>query len=68
MSKKMRIIISFIIVFLIPSLVFADEGDSYGLIAKVLQAILNAVSWFGYAIALRNYDIYWNKIRIKWSK
>ncbi len=68
MNKKMKCIISFIIVFLIPSLVFAGGADSYGLISKVLQSILNAVSWFGYAIALRNVDIHRNKICIKWSK
>lgn len=51
MSRKTKILILLANMLVIPAIAFA-ENDSYSIIASVLNAILSALSWFGYAIAL----------------
>ena len=50
MNQKVKFLISMIVMLTIPSLVFAD--DSYNTIQKVSTAMLNAIQWLGYAIAV----------------
>ncbi len=65
--NKRRIISLFVILLSIHSLVFAEDG-SYNLLARFLQGILNALSWAGLAIAVRNDDIYRYKVCNEWGK
>ena len=65
MNKKKVIIILMMILLLMPTFVFADD---YSTIQNVANTLLSALSWIGYAISLRNYDIHRNKICFKWSK
>lgn len=50
MNKKIKFLISMLVMLTMPSLVFAD--DSYNAIQNVSTAMLNAIQWFGYAIAV----------------
>ena len=50
MNKKIKFLISMLVMLTMPSLVFAD--DSYNTIQNVSTAMLNAIQWFGYAIAV----------------
>lgn len=50
MNQKVKFLISMIVMLTIPGLVFAD--DSYNTIQNVSTAMLNAIQWFGYAIAV----------------
>lgn len=52
MSKKNKILLAFVNILIIPTLVFAGDDESYNIMSSVLNAILSAISWFGYAIAL----------------
>lgn len=65
MVKKI-ISILICIVLILPTVVFADDpfsGDkSYVAVSSVSKTVLNVLSWFGYAIALRNANVGWNKI------
>lgn len=67
MSKKIKVLISLISMIIVPTVVFAD-GDSYSTINSVAQALLNALQWFGYAIALRNINLDRHKICYEWCK
>lgn len=40
------------ILMLIPSIVLAEDDGSYDSIAKLVEGLLDAIAWFGYAIAL----------------
>lgn len=52
MSRKYKILLLLTNILIIPTIVLAENDKSYGIMANVLNAILNAFSWFGYAVAL----------------
>lgn len=52
MSKKYKILMFLANILIIPTIVLAEDDKSYGIMTNVLNAILNAFSWFGYAVAL----------------
>ena len=61
-DKKIILMLNFIMLVL-PITAFAS-GDNmgYSQISKMSNTILNILSWFGYAIALRNTNMDRNKI------
>ncbi len=60
MKNKIRWFTLFLVLMLIPSLVFAEDDPSYNSLAKLLQSMLNALTWMGFAVALRYINIYRN--------
>lgn len=68
MNKKAKVLISLISMIVVPTLVFADGDNSYNAISSILKALLNVIQWFGYAIAVRNYDLDGHKICYEWCK
>lgn len=55
---------------IIPTIIFAETEvkDTYTTLAGVSKALLSVLSWFGYAISMRNAYSYWNKIYGKHCK
>lgn len=51
MNRKLKIFSLLNILMLVPSIVFAED-EAYTTMNKLVKVLLNAISWFGYAIAL----------------
>ena len=67
MNKRVKLLILINSILLIPNIALAEDDKSYNLIANASNAILSALSWIGYALALRNINLDRNKISFEWS-
>lgn len=67
MNKKIKILISMIVILGIPGLVLADN-NSYNTIQNVSTALINVIQWFGYAIAVRSTYICRYKVCYEWCE